>query len=43
MNKFVPEFKIDNIKAYEVKTIRDNVVYIKKADGNLSGLYYLVV
>lgn len=29
-------------KEYEVKAIRDSIVYIKKEDGYLQGLLYLV-
>ena len=44
MNKFVEvlEFDKGDDKEYEVKAIRDNTVFAKKADGYLSRLYYLV-
>ena len=38
----MPGFEPDDNKEYELKTIRDNAVYTKEADGHLSGLYYLV-
>ena len=40
----VPEFEPDDDnKEYKVKAIQDSVVYAKKADGDLPGLYYLVI
>ena len=40
----MPEFKASNNKKYEVEAIQDSViaVYAKKADGYITGLYYLV-
>ena len=39
----MPEFEPGNDnKEYEVKAIRDSVVYAKEADRHLPGLYYLV-
>lgn len=45
MSKFllVPEFKIGNDKKYKIKTIQDNIVYTKKLDRHLVGLYYLII
>ena len=43
INKFpISEFEVSDNKEYEVKAIRDNVVYAKEADGYLPKLYYLV-
>ena len=40
----VPEFEPgNNDKMYKVEAIQDSVVYTKKANKHLSGLYYLVV
>ena len=36
------EFDIGNYKEYEVKTIKNSAVYVKKAKKHLLGLYYLV-
>lgn len=36
------EFTAGNDKEYKVETIQNSTVYIKKADGYLSGLYHLV-
>ena len=38
----VPEFELGNAKEYEIEAIQDSVVYIKKANNDLPGLYYLV-
>ena len=45
MNNFakVPEFELDNDKKYKVEAIQDSAIYVKKADGHLPGLYYLVL
>ena len=44
INKFpIPEFETGDNKEYEIEAIRNNKVYAKKADGYLSGLYYLVI
>ena len=45
MKKFaeVLEFETGNNKKYKVEAIRDSPVNIKKADGRLPGLYYLIV
>ena len=45
INKFaeVPEFEPGDNKEYEVETIQDSVVFAKEANGQLLGLYYLVV
>ena len=44
MNKFsVPKFEISNNKKYKVEAIQNNAIYVKKANGHLPGLYYLVV
>ena len=37
-----PEFDVDDNKKYKVETIKDSTVYVKEAEGHLSGLYYLV-
>ena len=37
------EFDTSNNKKYKVKVIRNNAVYIKKTEGYLLGLYYLVL
>ena len=37
-----PEFDAGNNKEYEVEAIKDSVVYVKEAEGHLSGLYYLI-
>ena len=37
-----PEFDASNNKEYEVEAIINSVVYAKKAERYLSGLYYLV-
>ena len=37
-----PEFDAGNNKKYKVKAIIDNVVYAKKTEKHLPGLYYLV-
>ena len=44
MNKFsaAPEFEPGDDKEYEIEAIQDSVIYAKKADRHLSGLYYLV-
>lgn len=44
MNKslLMLEFKASNNKQYKIKTIQDSSVYAKKANGYLSGLYYLI-
>ena len=46
MNKLFPkpepEFDAGNNKKYEVKIIKDSVVYTKEAKRNLPNLYYLV-
>ena len=42
MNNIQLEFEADNEKEYKVKGIRDNAVYVRKAAGQLPGLYYLV-
>ena len=45
INEFteVPKFDKGDNKEYEVKAIQNSVVYTKKVDRYLSGLYYLVV
>ena len=44
INEFLaPEFELGDDKKYELEAIRDSAVYAKKADGHLSGLYYLVI
>ena len=43
INKFVPEFEVADNKKYELKAIRNNIIYAKKADKHLLRLYYLVV
>ena len=35
------EFKAGNNKKYEIEIIKDNIVYAKKAERHLQGLYYL--
>ena len=43
MNEFSPlKFELGDKKKYEVEVIRDSVVYAKKVDEHLSGLYYLI-
>ena len=44
MNEFaeVPEFETGDDKEYEVEAIQYSVVYTKKTDRHLLGLYYLV-
>ena len=46
MNKLFPElepeFDISNNKKYKVEIIKDNIVYVKKTEEHLPGLYYLV-
>lgn len=39
-----PNLKLDveNAKKYKIKSIRDNAVYAKKAQGQLPGFYYLI-
>ena len=39
-----PELKFDagNNKKYKVEAIKNSIIYAKKAEGNLSSLYYLV-
>ncbi len=37
------EFEAKNNKKYKVESIIDNVVYSKKAENQLLGLYYLVL
>ena len=37
-----PEFNAGDNKEYKVEAIKDSAVYAKKAEGYLSGLYYLV-
>lgn len=39
--KSEPDFNTDNNKKYDVKAIKDNIVYTKKAERDLPGLYYL--
>lgn len=36
------EFEIGNDEEYKVKKIWNSVIYAKKSDGYLLGLYYLV-
>ena len=45
MNEFVevPKFELGDNKEYKVEAIQDSTVYVKKADGHLPGLYYLVL
>ena len=38
----VPEFEPGDNKEYKVEAIKDSVVYAKKTNRYLSGLYYLV-
>ena len=44
MNEFteMPRFDKGDDKEYEVEAIQDSVVYAKKTDRYLPGLYYLV-
>ena len=37
------DFEADNSKMYKVKAIWDSVVYVRKLEGHLPELYYLVV
>ena len=39
----VPEFEPGDDKEYEVEAIQDSTVYVKKVDGHLPRLYYLIV
>ena len=44
MNEFlVLEFEPGDNKKYKMEAIHDSAVYVKKVDGNLLELYYLVV
>lgn len=43
INEFLPEFETSNNKKYEIKTIPNHTIYVKKADGHILGLYYLVL
>lgn len=44
INEFVevPKSDTGNDKEYKVETIWNGAVYVKKIDGHLSGIYYLV-
>ena len=42
MNKFSAKFEVGNNKEYKVEAICNSIVYAKKIDGYLPGLYYLV-
>ena len=37
-----PEFDGGNNKKYKIKIIKNSAIYIKKAEGHLPSLYYLV-
>ena len=37
-----PEFDAGNNKEYKVEVIKNSVIYAKKAEGHLPGLYYLI-
>ena len=39
----MPQFESGDNKEYKIEVIRDSAIYIKEANGHLSGLYYLVV
>lgn len=44
INKFsVLEFETGDNKEYKREDIQNNIVYAKKADGYLLGLYYLII
>ena len=45
MKKFflIPEFEIGNNKKYKVETIQKSAIYIKKVNGHLLKLYYLII
>ena len=45
MNKFAEMLKFEpgDNKEYNVKAIQNSAIYIKKVNGHLLGLYYLVV
>ena len=37
-----PEFDTGNNKKYKLEAIKDSIIYAKKAEKHLLGLYYLV-
>ena len=42
INKFLSKFEMGNDKEYKIKAIQDSTIYVKKEDGYLSELYYLI-